>query len=370
LTGELLLEISGLNKSFGDSRILRDVTLGVRRGEFMTMLGPSGCGKTTTLRIVAGFEEADSGVVRLNGADVTSRPPYARDVHTVFQHYALFPHLDVYENVAFGLRLKRTKEGEIGKLVSEALALVKLRGFERRRTASLSGGQMQRVALARAIVGRPALLLLDEPLGALDLKLRKEMQLELKNLQRRLGIAFVYVTHDQEEAMTMSDRIAVFNQGRIEQIGTPEEIYEAPKTSFVADFIGGANLFVATVLDGPSGRAHLKLEDEFDIDVPLDSGESLPVVGRRVRLAIRPERVKVSYHGQIPAGALRFDGVVRESVFLGDGVMLYVEFLKSSAEKRLVAVAGGDRSGVHGERDVPAVASVMPEDVYILEPDA
>ncbi|MDE2489399.1 MAG: ABC transporter ATP-binding protein [Elusimicrobia bacterium] len=336
----------------------------------MTLLGPSGCGKTTTLRIIAGFESPDSGRVRLAGADVTDLPPYERDVHTVFQHYALFPHLDVAGNIAFGMRMDKVPPPEIARRIPEALAMVKLSGFEKRRVSSLSGGQMQRVALARAIAGKPSLLLLDEPLGALDLKLRKEMQLELKRLHRRLGFAFVYVTHDQEEAMTMSDRIAVFNKGRIEQIGAPSEIYEAPRTSFVADFIGGANVFSAKVLPGAEGRAHLLIEDEVEVDVPLDPGESLPAPGRRVKVGIRPERVRVYYKDELPFGALRLDATIADSIFLGDACQIYLRFLKSAPDKLLTALAGGDRYTMHDDLGVPAIAAIQPDDVYILEEDA
>ena len=367
MSDDVLLEVGPLNKSFGSTQVLRDVSLTVRRGEFMTLLGPSGCGKTTTLRIIAGFESPDSGRVRLSGVDVTEQPPYERDVHTVFQHYALFPHLSVADNIAFGMRMDKVPEAEIVKRIPEALAMVKLAGFEKRRTTSLSGGQMQRVALARAIAGRPALLLLDEPLGALDLKLRKDMQLELKSLQKRLGLAFVYVTHDQEEAMTMSDRIAVFNQGRIEQVGTPGEIYEMPKTSFVADFIGGANIFSAKVLAGAEGRAHLLLEDEHELDVPLDPGESLPPVGERVKVGIRPERVKVFYKDELPFGSLRFDATLKDSVFLGDACQIYLQMFKKTPERITTALAGGDRYAVHDDLNVPVIAAVQPDDVYILE---
>ena len=366
-SGEALLEIGPISKSFGGDPVLVDVRLSVRRGEFMTLLGPSGCGKTTTLRIVAGFESPDSGRVMLDGVDVTDQPPYERDVHTVFQHYALFPHLDVAGNIAFGMRMDKVSEDEIQRRIPEALAKVQLAGYERRRTASLSGGQMQRVALARAIAGRPSILLLDEPLGALDLKLRKEMQLELKRLQKKLGIAFVYVTHDQEEAMTMSDRIAVFNHGRIEQIGTPGEIYETPKTSFVADFVGGANILTAAVLPGTKGWAHLRLEDEYDIDVPLDPDEILPEVGARVKIGIRPERVKVFYKDELPFGALRFDATLMDSVFLGDACQIYLHMFKKDPDRLTIALAGGDRYAVHDDIGVPVIAAVQPEDVYILE---
>lgn len=364
-----LLELGPVSKSFGGTPILHDVSLSVRRGEFMTLLGPSGCGKTTTLRIIAGFESPDAGRVKLDGVDVTDQPPYERDVHTVFQHYALFPHLDVAGNIAFGMRMDKVPEAEIRRRIPEALAMVKLSGYETRRVGSLSGGQMQRVALARAIAGRPAVLLLDEPLGALDLKLRKEMQLELKNLQKKIGLAFVYVTHDQEEAMTMSDRIAVFNQGRIEQLGTPGEIYESPRTSFVADFIGGANIFTAKVLPGATGRAHLLLEDEHELDVPLDAHETLPAPGGKVKVAIRPERVKVFYKDELPFGSLRFDAVLQDSIFLGDGCQIYLRMFKKDPERLTVALAGGDRYAVHDDLGVPVIAAVQPEDVYILESD-
>jgi len=369
VTDETLLEIGPISKSFGGAPILRDVHLTVRRGEFMTLLGPSGCGKTTTLRIVAGFESPDSGRVRLDGVDVTDQAPYERDVHTVFQHYALFPHLDVAGNIAFGMKMDKVPEDEIRQRIPEALAMVKLEGFEKRRVSSLSGGQMQRVALARAIAGRPAILLLDEPLGALDLKLRKDMQLELKRLQKKLGIAFIYVTHDQEEAMTMSDRIAVFNLGRIEQTGTPGEIYESPRTSFVADFIGGANVFSATVVEEKGGQARLKLEGEHEIVVPLEPHEVLPKPGRKVKVGIRPERVKVFYKDELPFGALRFDATLMDSIFLGDGCQIYLDFLKHAPDKQLIAMAGGDRYSVHDDLGVPVIAAVQPEDVYILEAD-
>lgn len=239
----ILLRIEALTKNFGASRVLDGVSLDVKKGEFVTFLGPSGVGKTTALRIIAGFEKPDSGRVYLSGENVTDLPPYRRNLHTVFQHYALFPHYDVFKNVAFSLELQKLPKNEIARRTMEALNLVRLSGFERRKTGELSGGQMQRVALARALVGRPALLLLDEPMGALDFKLRKMMQIELKNIQKKLGISFIYVTHDQDEALAMSDRIAVFNNGKIEQLGSPQEIYERPRSAFVAEFVGTANLF-------------------------------------------------------------------------------------------------------------------------------
>jgi putative spermidine/putrescine transport system ATP-binding protein len=238
------VQLEGLRKSYGDVAAVDGVDLEIARGEFFTMLGPSGSGKTTTLRLIAGFERPDEGRILLAGRDVSGDPPYARDVNTVFQDYALFPHMTVAENVAYGLKVKGVPKRERGQRVEEALRTVRLTGFEGRRPAQLSGGQRQRVALARAIVNHPQVLLLDEPLGALDLKLRQEMQIELKRIQREVGITFIYVTHDQDEALTMSDRIAVFAAGKIEQVGPPAEVYEHPLTEFVAAFVGVSNLLV------------------------------------------------------------------------------------------------------------------------------
>ena len=236
------IRLAGLAKSYGAVEAVRDVDLEVATGEFFTMLGPSGSGKTTTLRLIAGFERPDAGVIELQGSDVSQIPPYSRNVNTVFQDYALFPHMTVRENVEYGLRVKKVPKQERAKRAEEALEMVRLSGYGDRRPGQLSGGQRQRVALARAIVNRPAVLLLDEPLGALDLKLRQQMQVELKQIQQEVGITFVYVTHDQEEALTMSDRIAVFNEGRIEQIGPPNEVYEKPANLFVAGFVGVSNV--------------------------------------------------------------------------------------------------------------------------------
>ena len=237
-----IIEFKNISKSFGDKTVLDDVSLYINRGEFVTILGPSGCGKTTLLRILAGFGTADSGQVLINGVDITDVPPHKRPVNTVFQRYALFPHLDVYDNIAFGLKLKKVPEDEIDKRVRKVLKMVSMNDYEDRDVESLSGGQQQRVAIARAIVGQPTVLLLDEPLAALDLKMRKDMQIELKEMHKKLGITFVYVTHDQEEALTLSDTIVVMNEGKIQQIGTPTDIYNEPQNSFVADFIGESNI--------------------------------------------------------------------------------------------------------------------------------
>ena len=242
MSDQSAIDIRGVAKSFAATTVLHDINLEIRDGEFFTMLGPSGSGKTTLLRIVAGFETADAGTIMLHGSDVTQRPAHLRPVNTVFQDYALFPHMDVVTNVEYGLRVSGVKRDERRRRSNDALAMVRLEGFAERRPAQLSGGQRQRVALARAIVNEPKVLLLDEPLGALDLKLRQEMQTELKAIQRRIGITFIYVTHDQEEAMAMSDRIAIMNKGVIEQVGSPKEVYELPTTAFVAGFIGTSNV--------------------------------------------------------------------------------------------------------------------------------
>jgi len=269
---------------------VNDISLDVKEGEFLTILGPSGCGKTTTLRIIAGFEKADAGSIYIDGSDVTLKAPYQRSVNTVFQSYALFPHLNVYDNVAFGLTLKKISSAEIKSRVTNMLKTVMMEGYENRMPDQLSGGQKQRVAIARAIINNPKVLLLDEPLGALDLKLRKQMQLELKHLQKKLGITFIFVTHDQEEAMTMSDRICVMNKGVIEQIGIPEEIYERPKTRFVADFIGEINIFEGTVTDVDKDVALVQLEDNQTVTIKNEGFSK----GSAVCFALRPENIKLA----------------------------------------------------------------------------
>ncbi|WP_320782009.1 ABC transporter ATP-binding protein [Streptomyces sp. CRN 30] len=288
------VRLRGLRKSFGSTTAVAGVDLGIRDGEFFSLLGPSGSGKTTVLRLIAGFETPTEGGVELAGRDVTALAPFQRDVHTVFQDYALFPHMTVERNVAYALKVRSTPKAERRRRVSDALAQVGLDGFGARRPAELSGGQRQRVALARALVGRPRVLLLDEPLGALDLKLRERMQSELKALQREVGITFVLVTHDQDEALTMSDRIAVFHAGRIEQVGTPAEIYERPATSFVASFVGTSNL-----LDGESARR---------------------IVGAPGTYSVRPERIRVLKESASADGPghTTVTGTVAEAVYLGD----------------------------------------------------
>ena len=313
------IELVGVEKTFTtgghDVRAVEHVNLRIAEGEFFSLLGPSGCGKTTTLRMVAGFEEPTNGQILLHGRDMVGVPPYRRDVNMVFQQYALFPHMDVFENVAFGLRRKRVPKGEIKRRVTEALHLVELEGRERRRPRQLSGGQQQRVALARALVNRPRALLLDEPLGALDLKLRQAMQLELKRIQREVGITFVYVTHDQEEALTMSDRLVVMNAGRIEQLGSPRELYEHPATRFVANFIGTSNILTGRLERRGDAWALAGFGPEERVLV-TPAGHAPQ--GQEVELAVRPEKMVLRTENNPPAPdrcALRVK--VTEVVYLG-----------------------------------------------------
>ena len=293
---------------------VRGIDLAIRTGEFFSMLGPSGCGKTTTMRMIAGFEEPTRGTVRLDGRDVTAAPPNKRDVNMVFQSYALFPHMSVFENVAFGLRRKSVPKDQITRQVGEMLEIVDLTGREQRRPRELSGGQQQRVALARALVNHPKALLLDEPLGALDLKLRQAMQVELKRIQREVGITFVYVTHDQNEALTMSDRIAVMNDGAIEHLGPPREIYEHPATRFVAGFIGTSNLLTGSLARVTGGRGVIEVSPDEQIIVP--EGRSALAAGQEVELTVRPEKIELAA-GAPPAGGCALRGTVTEVVYLG-----------------------------------------------------
>lgn len=283
-SSENIIKLNNITKTYEDNVVLDNLSLSIKKNEFLTLLGPSGCGKTTTLKIISGFESADSGNVYFNDEDISNVPPYKRHLNTVFQKYALFTHMNVYENIAFGLKIKKTPKKEIDKKVKEMLKMVSLEGFERRKIDSLSGGQQQRVAIARALVNEPDVLLLDEPLAALDLKLRKEMQLELKNIQQKLGITFIFVTHDQEEALTMSDTIVVMNKGVIQQQGTPEDIYNEPANAFVADFIGESNIIDGIMIDDYK----VSFENHtFDcVDKGFDKNEKIDVV-------VRPEDIKI-----------------------------------------------------------------------------
>ena len=328
------VQLVAVRKTFGDVVAVDSIDLGIRRGEFFTMLGPSGSGKTTTLRLIAGFERPDSGQILLGGEDVAQKPPYDRDVNTVFQDYALFPHMTVAQNVEYGLRVKRVAKDARRQRVTEALETVRLPEFGARKPGQLSGGQRQRVALARALVNHPRVLLLDEPLGALDLKLRQEMQIELKRIQQEVGITFIYVTHDQEEALTMSDRIAVFSHGRIDQVGTPVEVYEHPTTEFVAGFVGVSNI--------------------------IDRG------GRRI--TVRPEKIRMLAAGQEPeAGDDSERGVIREVIYIGS-VTRYVVDLEAGGTLTVVRQnIEGSRPDGDGERGRPAQLAWRHEHTYVID---
>jgi spermidine/putrescine transport system ATP-binding protein len=311
---EWAVELVGVCKRFGEHEVVRDLNLRIRRGEFFSLLGPSGCGKTTTLRLIAGFEQPTEGTITLDGTSVDTVPPHKRNVNTVFQSYALFDHLDVQDNVAFGLRRRKVPKDEIRTRVAEALDLVELGHRAAARPSELSGGQRQRVALARALVNRPSVLLLDEPLGALDLQLRKQMQVELKRIQREVQITFVFVTHDQEEALAMSDRIAVMQGGVVEQLGSPEEVYEHPARPFVAGFIGISNLLPGVVFNGG-----VRLANGASIPAPVPDGID---EGHEVQLSVRPEKIWID---ELEDGMAVLDGVVAERVYLGTTTQLIVE---------------------------------------------
>ena len=317
------VEIIGVTKRFGTVTAVDAMDLSIARGTFYSLLGPSGCGKTTTLRMIAGFEQPTEGEIVLAGQPIAGVPPYERNVNTVFQHYALFPHMDVAQNVGYGLRQRKVAKAEEQRRVAEALALVRLDGYGKRRTWEMSGGQQQRVALARALVNRPTVLLLDEPLGALDLKLRKEMQLELKALQREVGITFVYVTHDQEEALTMSDVVVVMRDGRIQQDGDPTELYERPVNRFVADFIGTSNFIDATVVEPPDDRRHAVVRSAKGLTLRghVTDPSAVLGVGDAITVATRPERMEVvpaDIVGAAEAGTTHVPGRVQQGTYLGD----------------------------------------------------
>jgi spermidine/putrescine transport system ATP-binding protein len=324
------VEIIDVTKQFGDVTAVDRMSLRIASGAFYSFLGPSGCGKTTTLRMIAGFEQPTSGEILLAGQPIAGVPPYRRNVNTVFQHYALFPHMDVAQNVGYGLRQKKVGRADEQRRASEVLALVRLAGYEKRRTWELSGGQQQRVALARALVNRPTVLLLDEPLGALDLKLRKEMQLELKALQREVGITFVYVTHDQEEALTMSDVIVVMRDGRIQQMGDPAELYERPVNRFVADFIGTSNFIKAAVVaaDATTHRATVRTSRGLTMSGTVTASGTTPTAGDEVIVAVRPERIEVvpaATEGAAANGWTVVPGRIRQGTYLGDQTEYRIE---------------------------------------------
>jgi spermidine/putrescine transport system ATP-binding protein len=352
------IRLVGLVKRFEDVTAVDGIDLEVPGGEFFALLGPSGCGKTTTLRLVAGFEQPTDGRILLDGVDMARTPPHKRKVNTVFQSYALFPFLSVHDNVAFGLRFQDVPRAEARRRVGEALALVQLQGLERRRPAQLSGGQQQRVALARALVLNPSVLLLDEPLGALDAKLRKTLQVELKALQEAVGVTFVYVTHDQEEALTMSDRLAVMAGGRIEQVGTPAQLYEEPASTYVAGFLGVANLMAATVAGRGNGGCRLRL-GEFELQA---TGGDTAASGQ-VRVVIRPERVHLEPYGT--SGPNRLPGMVERLVYQGSTTQLVVRLAHGEAVQALVQNQGQPLPWRQGT----PVAAHLPPDALRVLPD-
>ena len=368
MTAQPLVQIDRVSKQFGELIVAQDVSLEIQRGEFLTLLGPSGCGKTTMLRMVAGFDYPTSGIVRIDGVDQAGRPPYERRVNTVFQHYALFPHLSVEANVGFGLSVAGVRREEIAKRVHAALEQVRLIGHEKKMPSQLSGGQKQRVALARALVLEPQVLLLDEPLGALDFKLRKEMQVELKGLQRRLNLTFVLVTHDQEEALVLSDRIAVMNKGRIEQLATATEIYDRPRTHFVADFLGFTN-FLPGVVEGMKGEEARVRSPEGLLSVGVSEPHA---AGDRRLVAVRPEKVHVAR--QLPATSPNLlHGTVEEIIFLGSGVKLLVRLPQGALVTALVptplpeGIAGVTRGAAVEVSFAPDQAVLLPEPPEVLK---
>ncbi|HEY7627123.1 MAG TPA: ABC transporter ATP-binding protein [Ilumatobacteraceae bacterium] len=343
------IELVELTKTYDRAPVLKGINLTIRRGEFFSLLGPSGCGKTTTLRLIGGFEAADHGEVRIDGVDMASVPPEKRPVNTVFQSYALFPHLTVAENIGFGLRFQKAGKAEVMQRVGDALDLVRLNGFERRKAHQLSGGQQQRVALARALVLRPKVLLLDEPLGALDAKLRKMLQVELRALHQDVGITFVYVTHDQEEALTMSDRMAVMNEGEIEQIGTPKETYEEPASAYVADFLGVANLLPAVVKT--TGRVVVS-NSEHSADTSGITGQCTVV--------IRPERVLLSPLGRGPVEAV--PAVIEQLIYVGSITQVRLRL----GDQRLHALVANDGTPMCGTEGDTVDAYLPPAAIRVL----
>jgi len=354
------IELRKLTKQFDEVTAVAGIDLHIPGGEFFSLLGPSGCGKTTTLRMIAGFEQPTSGEILLDGTDVAYTPPHQRNVNTVFQNYALFPHLNVYDNIAFGLKEAKRPKEEIRERVGKALELVQLPGYQRRKSSQLSGGQQQRVALARALVLNPAVLLLDEPLGALDAKLRKTLQIELKSLQQEVGITFLYVTHDQEEALTMSDRLAVMKFGHIEQIGAPQDVYEDPETLYVADFLGVSNLMRATIVSAGTGACRVAL-DGYELET---RGTDRDVTGE-AKIVIRPERIELEEHGS-PSGPNRIPAMVERVVYVGSVIQVIVRSATGEPLQALVQNTGG---GIPYEQGTPLQLHLPVDALRVLPSD-
>lgn len=352
------VELRGVNKQYGDFIALRDVDFEIRAGEFMTFLGPSGCGKTTCLRLISGFDTPTTGQVLIGGEDVTALPPYRRDVNQVFQSYALFPHLTIYENIAFGLRMKGVASAEVKRRVDRIVEMVSLEQFVTRRPAQMSGGQRQRVALARAIVCEPKVLLLDEPLSALDAKLRGQMQRELKQLQKRLGITFVFVTHDQEEALTMSDRVAVINQGRVEQIGDASEIYYKPATRFVAEFIGETNIVSARVTARDGDRVHCETEGGLQVELRSEAILESP----QILLSLRPEKIRL--HRERPEGVNIFPARVAVEIF--KGAVDEITVVTESGLELGALLANDGQDGFDFHEGEAVFCRIQPSDISII----
>lgn len=329
-----IVEIEGVNKIYGSNHVVRDLNLSIEEGEFLTLLGSSGCGKTTTLRMIAGFEEPTSGTIMVEGERVEEKEPFERNVNTVFQSYALFPHKTIYDNIAYGLKMKKVPKAEIRERVTEMMEMVQLSGFEKRYPSQLSGGQKQRVAIARALINRPRVLLLDEPLGALDLKLRKQMQLELKRLQKKLNITFIYVTHDQEEALTMSDRIAVMHDGIIDQLASPAEIYEHPATKFVATFIGETNIYDGCITRIEDGIAAMTLENGA---VSVKCPEDFSLL-EYATISVRPEKMKFAAS---PVEGFELEAQVKDYIYVGS-VLKCIVSLPNGNELKIERLAGQD----------------------------
>jgi spermidine/putrescine transport system ATP-binding protein len=349
-----IVEIKGVNKIYGKNHVVKDLNLNIEEGEFLTLLGSSGCGKTTTLRMIAGFEEPTTGTITVEGERVDEKEPFERNVNTVFQSYALFPHKTIYDNIAYGLKMKKVPKAEIKERVLKMMDMVQLNGFEKRYPAQLSGGQKQRVAIARALINRPRVLLLDEPLGALDLKLRKQMQLELKRLQKKLNITFIYVTHDQEEALTMSDRIAVMHDGIIDQLSTPTEIYEHPVTKFVATFIGETNIYDGCITSIIDGVATMTLENG-NVSVACPSDFSLL---EYATISVRPEKMRFS---KTPVEGFGLVAQVKDYVYVGS-VLKCIVSLPNRNELKIERLAG---------QDLPKIGSICypywrPEDAVLI----